>query len=278
MPHDEYIAANRANWDERVAGHLIGYDTDRFVADAASISEVVLVDARLMAPHLPDGTVRGLRMLHLQCHIGTDTLSWARLGATVTGVDFSPASIAAARDLAQRADLGATFVESTVDDAVDAVEEQFDVVYTSIGALVWLPDLRAWARTVSRTLTPGGLFYVRDTHPMLATLDFDRQDDALVVTHPYFGGDAPERYEGTASYIGDAVLTDHITTYEWPHPISEIITVLLEAGLVIESFQEHTSLPWKPLPGMVARGDDFELAEHPERMPLTFSIAARKPH
>src|SRR3990170_8483057 len=124
MAHDDYEAANRANWDERVAPHLIGYGADEFAADPSAISHEVRTDLRLMAPYLPDGSIEGLRLLHLQCHIGTDTLSWARLGADVTGLDFSAPAIAAARDLATRAGLDAAFVESTVDDAAGNLDGQ----------------------------------------------------------------------------------------------------------------------------------------------------------
>ncbi|AYG05075.1 class I SAM-dependent methyltransferase [Gryllotalpicola protaetiae] len=136
MTDRSHLEANRANWDERVAGHLIGYDVAGFAADASRISTVVRDDLKLMAPHLPNGSMTGLSLVHLQCHIGTDTLSFARLGAQVTGVDFSGEAIAAAREVAERAGLDGRFVQSTVEEAPIAVDEQFDVVYTSIGALL----------------------------------------------------------------------------------------------------------------------------------------------
>ena len=279
MTESEHLEANRRNWDERVAGHLVAYDTDGFVADAARISSVVRDDLALMTPHLPGGSVAGLTLAHLQCHIGTDTLSFARLGARVTGIDFSGEAIAAARGLAERAGLEARFVQATVDEASVAVTERFDIVYTSIGALTWLPDLGAWARSIRALLKPGGLFYVRDTHPMFATIDDERDDRELVVRYPYFRGAQPLRFENEFSYAGDAKLMN-TTNYEWPHALSEIVGALLGEGLAIEALGEHEALPWKALSWMVEApvGElegNWVLPEGRGRVPLAFSIAAR---
>ncbi|ROQ39797.1 methyltransferase family protein [Frondihabitans sp. PhB188] len=275
----EHTDTNRANWDDRVEPHLEGYRVDRFAASPDYLSDVVREDVPLMAPFLPGGTVDGLALAHLQCHIGTDTLSWARLGATVTGIDFSPASIAAARDLAAASGLDdrATFVESTVDDAPGHVHETFDVVYTSIGVLCWLEDLGAWARTIDALLKPGGLFYVRDAHPILNAMDDERDDGLLVVGRRYFPGPEPLRYDDEQTYIGDPAATiAHRTTYEWPHSLAEIVGALLGAGLQLIDLQEHRTLPWAALPHMVEEGGDYVLPEHADRLPLAFSIAARK--
>jgi SAM-dependent methyltransferase len=268
------LDANRANWDERVEGHLGAYDADGFVADAGRISRVVRDDLRLMAPHLPNGSVAGLSLAHLQCHIGIDTLSFARLGARVTGIDFSGEAVAAARSLAERAALDARFVQSTVDEASVAVAEKFDVVYTSIGVLVWLRDLGAWARTIRGLLKPGGLFYIREAHPMAMGLNPDRDDDMLELVYPYFHSPEPMRFDNDSSYTGDAKLSN-TTNYEWRHPISEILGALLGAGLTIEAFQEQDTLPWQYLPTMVPENGNWVLAEGRDLVPLTFSIAAR---
>lgn len=135
MSDEVALAANRANWDERVPGHLQAYRVEDFIADAGQITEIVRNDLALMAPHLPGGSPAGSSLVHLQCHIGLDTLSWARLGATVTGIDFSPAATAAAADIAARAGLAATFITSDVDHALDACPRRFDIVYTGVGAI-----------------------------------------------------------------------------------------------------------------------------------------------
>jgi 2-polyprenyl-3-methyl-5-hydroxy-6-metoxy-1,4-benzoquinol methylase len=157
------VEVNRANWDERVPIHLAADDVEGFISEPTRITDVVRDDLALMKRFLPGGSCAGLGLVHLQCHIGLDTLSWARLGATVTGIDFSAASVEAAR----RCHLSATFVVSDVDAASAACDERFDVVYTGVGALPWLPDLRRWAQVVSELLRPGGVFFVRDSHPVL---------------------------------------------------------------------------------------------------------------
>ena len=169
MPFDRYRSANLANWEDRTPVHLASrlYDPGGFIADPARITGVVAFDAARLAPHLdPDG-VTGRRLLHLQCHIGLDTLSWARLGAEVTGVDFSPAALAAARRISAEAATPGRFVEAELYDAPEALPERFDVVYTGVGALNWLPDILGWAQVVGRFLAPGGLVYLREGHPML---------------------------------------------------------------------------------------------------------------
>lgn len=281
---NEFTAANRANWDDRVEPHLRGYRVDRFAAEPERISDVVRDDVPLMAPYLPGGSVDGLRLAHLQCHIGTDTLSWARLGADVTGIDFSSDAVDAARALAAASGLTSRshFVQSTVDDAADHVEGRFDVVYTGIGALCWLEDLEAWATTIDRLLKPGGLFFVRDGHPVLNAVDFKRTDGDIVIDKPYFGvGEdgtkTPLRYDDDTTYADDEAHVEHSITYEWPHSISEIITPLLRRGLVLLDFQEQRLLPWKALPPMVESGSDYALPSQRDRLPLTFSLAARKP-
>ncbi|MEJ5943895.1 class I SAM-dependent methyltransferase [Pseudokineococcus basanitobsidens] len=274
------VAANLRNWEERVPIHLVGYGTDAFVADPHRLSDVARQDLALMAPHLPGGSLEGLDLLHLQCHIGTDTLSFARCGARVTGVDLSPSAITAARSLAERAGLAATFVESEVTAAQHAVTGTFDVVHTSIGALCWLPDLPAWGRTVAAMLRPGGLFFVRDGHPVMAALDDVHEDGRLVLARPYFGG-TPERWYGDQTYVESDVRLTSTETWEWKHPLSEVVTVLLDAGLRITSLGEQDLLPWKAFPHMVEvtgeHGSAWALpGEQRAHLPLTFSLTATR--
>lgn len=277
MRERDAVAANRANWDDRVAAHLHAYDVEGFIADPGRISSVVRDDLTLLAPHLPGGSPAGLTLVHLQCHIGLDTLSWARLGATVTGVDFSPASVAAARSIAARCNLPAAFVESDVDHASSACSERFDVVYTGIGVLCWLPDLQRWAHNVAELLRPGGLFYVRDSHPILNALDDDRDDDDLVLSQPYFSTGTPMRYDHGTTYADSDVRLEHSTTYEWQHSLSEIVQCLLNAGLQITSLAEHRTIPWTALPQLVSSAEGYVLPAAPLRLPLTFSLTATKP-
>jgi SAM-dependent methyltransferase len=226
-----------------------------------------------------------LDLAHLQCHIGTDSISLARLGADVTGIDFSGEAVAIATSLASRAGIGdrCRFVQARVEDASNVlVGQRFDVVYTSVGVLCWLPDLSAWAAAIAALLKPGGLFFIYEDHPMLYTLDWDDQRRQFIVAYPYFHSKEPITWDDGADYSSDATLS-HRRSHEWAHPISEIITVLLNAGLRIESFREHKTMMWKPYKAMfqTRRGsgmeEEFALREHPERVPLMFSLAARKP-
>lgn len=271
----EYVEANRANWDARVADHLVAYGAEAFADDPSA--NWVRGDLALMAPHLPNGSVHGLDLVHLQCHIGVDTLSWARLGARVTGTDFSGEAIDAARMLAARAGLSADFVQTLNEDAPVVLGRQFDVVFTSVGVLAWLADLDSWARAIHTLLKPGGLFFIREGHPMMSALAYERDDDLLVVDEPYFPTGTPLRYDDGITYASDTVLDDHKTNYQWPHSLAEILGAVLGAGLIIESFGEHTTMPWKALPSLVQTPEGFALPSGRERLPLMFSLAARRP-
>jgi 2-polyprenyl-3-methyl-5-hydroxy-6-metoxy-1,4-benzoquinol methylase len=270
------VAANRANWDERVPAHLIAYGVEEFISDGSRISGVVSDDLPLIAPWLPGGSPAGLRLVHLQCHIGLDTLSWARLGADVTGVDFSPASIAAARDIAARAGLAATFVESEIGAAADALSAQFDVVYTGVGALPWIPDPSQWARAVAALLRPGGLFHVRDAHPMLNAVDEDSPGEDLRLGRPYFGTGTPLRYEDGTTYADAEVRLTNAVTYEWPYSLSEIVQALLDAGLTLVALREHRTIPWRALPQLAPTSGGWALPTDGGRLPLMFSATATK--
>jgi SAM-dependent methyltransferase len=184
----DYRAVNRANWDERVPAHAAArdYALERFIGDPDFLSDVVRFDL----PRLRN--IEGLRGVHLQCHIGTDTISLARLGARMTGVDFSPPAIEQARRLAEQVDADVDFMEAEVYDAIDRLGAGgFDLVFTGVGALCWLPDVRRWAGVVAGLLRPGGRLFIREGHPMLWALDAPRADGLLVVEHPYFETAAP---------------------------------------------------------------------------------------
>lgn len=270
----DYITLNKANWDERAPLHAAsaGYETQVLVDDPAHISEVVRFDLPLL------GDISGAKGVHLQCHIGTDTLSLARLGAHMTGLDFSPASIAQARLLAQRAGTRLAFVEADVYEAAEVLpRESFDLVYTSIGALNWLPSIDRWANAVASLLKPGGRLFIREGHPVLFSLNEDRQD-ALVIEHPYFEQETPQVWEDDSSYVEtDARLTATIT-HEWNHGMGEIISALLSHGMQITGLVEHDSIPWEALPGQMSCGEDGEwrLDRDRWRAPLSYTLQAIK--
>ncbi len=270
----DYITLNKANWDERAPLHAAsaGYETQALVDDPAHLSEVVRFDLPLL------GDISGAKGVHLQCHIGTDTLSLARLGAQMTGLDFSPASIAQARLLARRAGTRLAFVEADVYEAAEVLpRESFDLVYTSIGALNWLPSIERWANSVASLLKPGGRLFIREGHPVLFSLNEDRQD-ALVIEHPYFEQEAPQVWEDDSSYVEtDARLTATIT-HEWNHGLGEIVSALLSHGMQITGLVEHDSIPWEALPGQMSCGEDGEwrLDRDRWRMPLSYTLQASK--
>src|SRR3954469_11639705 len=214
---EDYRDVNRASWDERAPAHAAspGYSVQRFIDDPTFISDVVSFDV----PRL--GDIRGLRGVHLQCHIGTDTVSLARLGARMTGVGFSPVAIAEARGLAERLALDVDFVESDVYSVLDLLEPaSYDLVFTGIGALCWLPDVRRWAEVVAGLLRPGGRLFLREGHPMLLALD-EQRTDQLVVDFPSFGHAEPQVFDEPGTYVETDAEFTHVTSHSWNHGIGE---------------------------------------------------------
>ncbi|WP_439694023.1 class I SAM-dependent methyltransferase [Curtobacterium sp. SP.BCo] len=271
---DHARETNRANWDDRVPIHEGAYEIDA-LADPEHRSTVVRDDLPVLTPWLPSGSLRGLDVCHLQCHIGTDTVSLAREGARVTGVDFSPAALASAAGLSGRLGLDVTWVETDVLDARAAVVGDFDVVYTSIGTICWLPDLDRWAAQVAALLRAGGVFFIRDGHPALYALD--ESADELVTRYRYFPDGTAQQWDDAGTYAGDGTVAN-TRTFEWPHPLSEIVNALLDAGLRLRRLDEGRTLPWRFSPRMVDTGDgswSWPDADQ-DRLPTTFTIVATK--
>jgi SAM-dependent methyltransferase len=266
---DPFKSANRHYWDNKASFNVATWDLDAFVADPARLSQIVAADREAL------GDVRGRSLLHLQCHFGMDTLAWARLGATVTGVDFSPHAITCALDLARRTGLAARFVEADLYATPDMLRETFDIVYTGGGALCWLPDIRAWAAVVAQMLRPGGTFYIREAHPALWSLEDERDDAQLVIGRPYFEVAEPTRWDAEPVWEEAPEVTP--AHYVWSHGLGEIVSALIEVGLVIETLREHQSCLWQALPFMVLGEDGWwRLPDRPERLPLMYSIRAHK--
>jgi len=270
----DYWAVNLANWNSRVPHHEQGYGLDDFRADPSHLSEVVRFDL----PRL--GSIDGLDVVHLQCHIGTDTLSLARLGArSVTGLDFSAPALEVAARLA--ADCGATidYVESELYDAVDALgAERFDLVFTGVGALCWLPDVAAWARVVAALLRPGGRLFIREGHPVLWALDDPRPDGLLVIQYPYFETEGVH-FSETESYVDHDEPLASPDIVHFNHGLAEIITAVMDAGLTLTAIEEHDSVPWNALGDAMVEVEpnEFRLRDAPERLPATYTLQATKP-
>ncbi|MET7831978.1 class I SAM-dependent methyltransferase [Micromonospora sediminicola] len=271
----DYRTVNRANWDERAPAHAASpdYGLHRFRTDPAYLSEVVRFDR----PRLGDLT--GLRTVHLQCHIGTDTLSLHRLGARVTGLDFSGASLAEARALADGTGAAIDYVEADVYDAGRVLDAgSFDLVYTGVGALCWLPDIRRWAQVVTALLRPGGRLHLREQHPVLWALDDNRTDGLLAVEYPYFERAEPNVWDEPGTYVETDSEFQHTVSHEWNHGLGEVVGALLAAGCEVTALVEHDSVPWQALPGlMVSDGrGEWRLRDRPWRLPLTYTLQARK--
>jgi len=271
---DYYIDINRASWDDRAPAHAASpdYAFDKFVADPEFLSEVVRFDLPLL------GDVRGLHGVHLQCHIGTDTVSLARLGAAMTGLDFSGAAIAEARRLSASCGTAVEFVEADVYDAAKVLTPAtFDLVFTGIGALCWLPDVRRWAEVVGALLRPGGRLFIREGHPVLWSID-ERQSDQVVIGYPYFERAEPFVDEDPGTYVATDTEFTHNITHSWNHGLGEIVTAVLDAGMEVTGLSEHDSVPWDALPGQMEKGDlgEWRLSDRPWRLAHSYTSQSTK--
>ena len=265
MKSDDWLAANRELWDAwtEINARSDFYDLEAFRAGASSLQPVELEEL---------GDVHGKTLLHLQCHFGLDTLSWARQGAQATGVDFSEAAIELARSLSTELDLPARFVASDVFDLPNRLDGEFDIVFTSYGVIDWLRDLSAWGRIIASFLKPGGAFHMVEFHPFALTLG----DDGQAFHYPYFPSPTPIRTVEHGSYADrDAEIKQ--VSYAWCHSLGEIVTALAAAGLRIEHLHEFPHSPY----------DCFDFTEEIEpgksvitgledRAPLLFSIKATR--
>jgi SAM-dependent methyltransferase len=263
---------NRRNWDERAIIH--GRDTtgeyalDRFRAGEDTVH-------RIEAAEL--GDIAGKRVLHLQCHIGRDTLSLVRRGAVATGLDFSAESLAVARRLASETGLNARFVERSIDQGASLDLGTFDLVYTTWGAINWLPELRSWAKLIASVLVPGGELYFADGHPNFLILE--EIDGKLVPTYDFNTPESqPLTFVNSMTYTEDPTILTNKITHQWIHSVSSILTALMDADMSITMFREHDLLTWRAFPSMVIAGDRLWRlpSEHP-RMPLSLSLRAKKP-
>ncbi|MFD6951615.1 methyltransferase type 12 [Nocardiopsis sp. TSRI0078] len=265
----DLVEGNRRHWDERVPIHTAStfYDLDGFRAGADPLDRFQLDEL---------GDVTGLDLAHLQCHIGLDTLSWARHGARVSGLDFSEPAVRAASALADEIGLGhrASFVAADVHDAVDALGAgAFDVVYTGTGALMWLPDIDRWARTVAGLLRPGGRLYLVEFHPLTGVLD---DGDGVTAVRDYFAREA-FTYETAGSYADGEAETAHNTATEWHHTLGDVISAVAGSGLRIEFVHEHETIAFRRYDALAADGARFRYPEGSARLPLTYSLAVSAP-
>lgn len=258
MLESEYFEMNRAAWDQRAGAHFDSefYDLEGFLSGKTSLREIELAEL---------GDVHGKTLLHLQCHFGLDTLSWARKGAVCTGVDISPVAIEKARELARAEGSGTEFVCSDVYSFEPSNQGPYDIVYTSYGAVCWLPDLSRWAEVIASNLSVGGRFYMAEFHPI-----YD-----LLAGYSYFTREEPDvEEEGTYTENGEDTVA---TLATWAHPMSSVMNALIGVGIQIERLSEFPFSPYNCFEGMVEREPGrFYLTHKENDVPIVYSITGRK--
>ena len=267
---DKHTKANRNLWDEWTLMHEGSkeYDVEGFLKGKQTLDSIEIREL---------GSVEGKSLLHLQCHFGLDTMSWARLGAKVTGVDFSEKAINLARKLSEQAGIDAEFIQSDIYNLPNVLSKQYDIVFTSEGVLVWLPDLKKWGQVISRYLKKGGKFYIREGHPFSKIFDDEIKTKEFKIRYPYSTPDQPFHFRGSETYTESTRKIDPMDWYEWNHSVSEIINSLIEAGLRIDFFNEYTYISGKVLPFLIQRSDgNWILPEDMGELPLQFSLMATK--
>lgn len=272
---NDHTQANRKLWNAWTKIHETSkfYDNESFKAGRNTLKPIELEEL---------GNVSGKSLLHLQCHFGQDTLSWARLGAQVTGVDLSDEAIKLARSLAVEINLDARFICSDIYalpyDFDEALSERFDIVFTSYGVLAWLGDLPRWAEIIAHYLKPGGIFYIVEIHPYADILDDWETELKLGIRYPYFQPSEPWVFHAETSYADPAAKhTEPITNYQWNHSMAEILNALIDAGLQIQFLHEFPMTVFAQLSFMEEKDGWYRLPEGMPEIPFLFSVKANKP-
>lgn len=269
------MLANQANWDQRTPIHLASsfYGVDGSREPDSWFAEYEWADL---------GELAGKDVLHLQCHLGVETVALARRGARVVGLDLSGESVVQARGVAQRHGVDIEYVQGNVYDASEALGgRQFDLVYTGKGALCYLPDLEVWADVVHQLLRPGGSLYVVEFHPLLYALGVVPSPDGgqeLLLRNDFLSGRGAEKRDATYTYTDGPPLAEARVAYEWRHEVAEVVSALVGAGLTVERLRETSKLPWPRWKGMVQDADGwFQLPDGAPRIPLLYAVSARRP-
>jgi len=261
---NKYLETNRDLWNGWTRIHQTSemYDLEGFKAGNTSLKAVELEEL---------GDVEGKSLLHLQCHFGMDTLSWARRGAQVTGVDLSDEAVELARSLSRELGIPAEFICSDIHALEKVLDGQFDIVFTSYGVLCWLLDLDRWAAIIARYLKPGGVFFMVEFHPLMTMLD----DTGERWAYPYFHSPEPMEFETKGSYADPDAVFGHVS-YEWAHGLGEVVTALIRAGLKLDYLHEFPYCNQKFLPFMEESSPgQYMVRDQPNTIPMMFSIRAR---
>ena len=264
MSAENYLSVNRASWNRRTDVHWTSefYDVQGFLEGTSSLKEI---ERDLL------GDVNGKDLLHLQCHFGQDTLSLARLGATVTGADLSDRAIERARELATMANLPARFICTDVYDLRQHDQQLYDIVFTSYGTIGWLPDLHRWAAVIAASLKPGGRFVIAEFHPVVWMYD----DDFSTVAYSYFNtGAILETETGTYADRNAPISGEYVM---WNHSLAEVVNSLLANGIRIDVLNEYNYSPWNCFRHTVElEPGRFTIRHLDQKIPMVFGIAGTK--
>jgi SAM-dependent methyltransferase len=268
LNNEKYFETNLKRWNELVEinAKSRSYDLEGFKSGKTSLFPIEIEEV---------GDVEGKSLLHLQCHFGMDTLSWARLGAKVTGVDFSSKAISLAKELSNELNIPAKFIESNIYDIPKVLDKKFDIVFTSYGTICWLPDMTNWAHIINNCLKPGGIFYIIDGHPFGFIID--EKQEPFKVGFNYFSEGKPVFFEDEGAYADPSADLKNQGCYEWDHPMSEIINALINVKLELEFLHEFPYTFFNLHPDMKERNDGYwEFANYEFTVPMMFSIKAHK--
>jgi SAM-dependent methyltransferase len=266
---EKFFETNRVLWDKfaRINYGSETYKVTEFLEGATSLNSIELEEL---------GDVSDKTLLHLQCHFGLDTLSWAREGAQVTGVDFSGEALQLARNLAEEAGVEAKFIQSNIYDLPDVLDEKFDIVFTSYGVHCWLNDISRWGEIVAHFVKSGGTFYIAEFHPLLWTFDWDAKDDFKIV-RGYFHSPTPCEFQVEGSYADSEAKLEPQPDYEWTHSMGDVVTAIINAGLRIEFLHEFAKSPFQQFSFMKQAEDGYWVYDNPDvQLPLVYSIKATK--
>jgi len=267
MSNKKFISVNKSYWNERVSIHKDSelYELKNFKKGLNKLHSLEREEL---------GDVKGKSILHLQCHFGMDSLSLERLGAEVTGVDFSEEAIKAAIELRDELAMNSEFILSDIYSLTGKIDKKFDIVYTSFGVLTWLPDLVEWGRVVDHFLKDDGYFYIAEIHPASMMFDNSGNSTKPEITYSYFNMPEPLEFEEEGSYADKTARTTNNLTYEWIYSLSDIFMSLINAGLKIEFFHEFDFTVWQQFPWMKKSEDGYYRIS--EKIPLLFSLKASK--
>jgi SAM-dependent methyltransferase len=265
MDMKKEIHQNKILWEQWTGLHFDSdfYDLRGFLHGKNTLNEIELAEL---------GKVEGKTLLHLQCHFGLDTLSLARMGAEVTGVDISETAVGKAVELAGQLNLDASFIVSDVYEIKSVIEKQFDIVFCSYGAIQWLPDLLKWAGIISWCLKPGGIFYMAEFHPVLWMLD----ENSTGLKYPYDSGGKPLVFSNARSYAAPEVPLQN-QEFNWQHGLGQVVNALVSQEMQLEFLNEHAWSPYPVLDGMVeTEPSHWKHKNLPENFPYVFSVKAKK--